>query len=157
MRPTFILMVTLTQENNIFWKIAPLQEVLERPFYSSKVTAWCVINSKTKIGPYWFEDEGGKSVTVNLENYRNIIRKFCSSLDRCQMITLSQQWFLWDSATPTANATVKLKQNLVTEWFLKEQTIHGQLILLILITSTFLDWDMPKIMCMLTNQGHFRS
>ena len=63
------------------------------------------MNSKTITGSYRFEDEGGKSVTVNQENYGNMIRKFCSSLNRRRGIALTQQWFMQDgSASHTTNA-----------------------------------------------------
>ena len=67
------------------------------------------MNSKNIIGPYWFEDEGGKSVIVNQENYRNIILKFCSSLNRRREVAINQQWFMQVGAIPhAANVTVEL-------------------------------------------------
>ena len=67
------------------------------------------MNFKTIIGPYWFEDQDHNTVTVNQENYRKIIRKFYSSLNRRRGISMDQQWFMQDSATPhSANATLDL-------------------------------------------------
>ena len=69
----------IDSKNNKFWGTALPQKALQQPLHSSKVSAWCVMNSKTIMGPYWLEDENGKSVTVNQENYRKIISKFYSS------------------------------------------------------------------------------
>ena len=67
------------------------------------------MNSKTIIGPYWFEDADGRTVTVNQENYRTVIRKFYASVRRRRGIVIDRQWFMQDGATPhTANATLEL-------------------------------------------------
>ena len=50
----------VNSKNCVFWGTQPPQEVLQRPLHSSKVTAWCAMNSKTIIGPYWFEGCGRK-------------------------------------------------------------------------------------------------
>ena len=41
-----------------------------------KVTAWCAIRSGGIIGPIFFENENGVTVTVNGERYRDIIGNF---------------------------------------------------------------------------------
>ena len=95
-------------KNCVFWGTEPPQEVLQRPLHSSKVTAWCAISSKAIIGPYWFEDGDGRTVTVNQENYRTIVRKFYASVTRRRGIDINRQWFMQDGATPhTANATLE--------------------------------------------------
>ena len=78
-------------KNCVFWGTELPQEVLQRPLHSSKVTAWCAINSKTIIGPYWFEDDEGRTVTINQENYHIVIRKFYASISRRRGITINQQ------------------------------------------------------------------
>ena len=99
----------VNSKNCVFWGTQPPQEVLQRPLHSSKVTAWCAMNSKTIIGPYWFEDADGRTVTVNQENYRTVIRKFYASVRRRRGIVIDRQWFMQDGATPhTANATLEL-------------------------------------------------
>ena len=99
----------VNSKNCVFGGAELPQEVLQQPLHSSKVTAWCAINSKTIIGPYWFEDDEGRTVTINQENYRIVIRKFYASISCWCGIFISQQWFTQDGATPhTANATLKL-------------------------------------------------
>ena len=99
----------VNSKNCVFWGTQPPQEVLQWPLHSSKVTAWCAMNSKTIIGPYWFEDADGRTVTVDQENYRTVIRKFYASVRRRRGIVIDRQWFMQDGATPhTANATLEL-------------------------------------------------
>jgi len=39
----------------------------EKPLHPDKVTVWCALWSKGVIGPYFFEDANGQTVTVNSE------------------------------------------------------------------------------------------
>ena len=52
----------VNSENCVFLGTELPQEVLKRPLHTSKVTAWCAINSKTIIRPQWFEDDEGKTI-----------------------------------------------------------------------------------------------
>ena len=99
----------VNSKNCVFWKTELPQEILQLPLHSSKVAAWWAINSKTIIGPYWFEDDEGGPVTINQENYRVVIQKFHASISRRREIVINQQWFMQDGATPhTVNATLEL-------------------------------------------------
>ena len=99
----------VNSKNCVFGGAELPQEVLQQPLHSSKVTAWCAINSKTIIGPYWFKDDEGRTVTINQDNYHIVIRKFYASISRRRGIVINQQWFMQDGATPhTANATLEL-------------------------------------------------
>lgn len=40
---------------------------------SHKVTVWCAISTKIIFGPYFLEDNGGNTGTVNSDQYDNII------------------------------------------------------------------------------------
>ena len=67
------------------------------------------MNSKTIIGPYWFQDAGVKSVIINKENYRINVHKFCSSVNRRRGINMDQQCFTQNDATPPIpGASLKL-------------------------------------------------
>ena len=84
----------VNSKNCVFWGTKLPQAVLQRPLHSSKVTAWYAINSKTIIRPYWFEDDEGRTVTINQENYRIVIRKFYAFISRRRGIVINQQWFI---------------------------------------------------------------
>ena len=99
----------VSSKNCVFWGTEPLQDVLQQPLHSSKVTTWCAIISKTIIGPYWFEDDEGRTVTIIQENCRKVIRKVYESVSRRKEIVINQQWFVQDGSTPyTENTTLEL-------------------------------------------------
>jgi len=64
------------------------------------------------IGPYWFEDDDGRSQTVNKERYMAVLNKYWASLGRRRGVLRASQWIQQDWATPhTANETLAwLKQ-----------------------------------------------
>ena len=78
----FYLEGYVNSNNCVFWGTEPPQEVLQQPFHSSKVTAWCAINFKTIIGPYWCAGGEGRTFTINHVNNCKVIRKFYASVSR---------------------------------------------------------------------------
>lgn len=114
----------VNSKNTVFWGSNAPDMVLQRPLHSQKVTAWCAMNSKFIIGPYWFEDDHGRTTTVNQENYRSVIHKFHASLRRRRRtIIIENQWFMQDGATPhTANATLELLTEKFGECLISRRT-----------------------------------
>jgi len=51
-------------------------ELHKRPLHSSKVTVWCAISSFGIIGPYFFEDERERAVTVTGPRYFHMLENF---------------------------------------------------------------------------------
>jgi len=47
-----------------------------RPLHISKVTVWCTISSFGIIGPYFFEDEKERAVTVTGPHYVHMLENF---------------------------------------------------------------------------------
>lgn len=88
-RHTFILMDVLTQRT--MFSGGPMRQIkCCKGHFTAKFTAWCAMNSKTIIGPFWFEDDE-MTTTVNQENYRSVIRKFCATLRRRRTIVMDRQ------------------------------------------------------------------
>lgn len=54
-----LILNVLSTQRTVFYR-EPLQESLN----SLKITAWCVINLKTLVEPYWFNNGEGKAITV---------------------------------------------------------------------------------------------
>ena len=48
----------------------------QSPLHPEKVTVWCALWSEDVIGPYFFEDDDGTTVTVNAEHYGHMITNF---------------------------------------------------------------------------------
>ena len=95
--------------NKVYWEDKRSEEIDERCLKGSKVTALCALNAKKEmLGPYWFEDSGGRTVTVNEERYREVLNQIKEDLNQlCSPNQKRLLWFQQDNATPhTAHATM---------------------------------------------------
>ena len=54
----------VNKQNFRYWSATNPTKFHERPLHSSKVTVWCAISSFGIIGPYMFEDERERALTV---------------------------------------------------------------------------------------------
>ena len=73
-----------------FWAQAQPHQHSIRPLSVEKVTVWCAIGRRGIIGPYFFEDERGRSVTVNTDRYVEMLRsKFIPALRRKQGVNMN--------------------------------------------------------------------
>jgi len=65
-----------------------------------KCTAWVAISKHGIIGPFWFEDDNERSVTIKTERYVQVLGKFWTALGRRRGVLRVVQWFQQDGATP---------------------------------------------------------
>jgi len=100
----FLLSGHVNSKNNIFWGSTPPDHCLQRPLHSVKCTAWVAISKHGIIGPFWFEDDNERSVTINTERYVQVLGKFWTALGRRRGVVRVLQWFQQDGATPTPQA-----------------------------------------------------
>ena len=71
--------------------------MLQRLLHSVKCIAWVATSKHGIIGPFWFEDDDGRSQTVNKERYIAVLNKYWASLGRRRRV----------GATPhTTNETI---------------------------------------------------
>ena len=63
----------VNKQNFPYWSATNSTELHERPLHSSKVTVWCAISSFGVIGPYFFENEREKAVTVTGPRYVHML------------------------------------------------------------------------------------
>ena len=78
----FLLSGDVNSKNNIFWGSTPREHCLQRPLHSAKCTAWVAISKHGIIGPFWFEDDNERPVTINTERYVQVLGKFWTALGR---------------------------------------------------------------------------
>jgi len=95
----FLLSGHVNSKNNIFWGSTPPEHCLQRPLHSVKCTAWVAISKHGIIGPFWFEDDNERSVTISTERYVQVLGKFCSALSRRRGVVRVLQWFQQDGTT----------------------------------------------------------
>ena len=89
------------------------------------MTVWCAINGQTVVGPYFFEDVVGETLTVNQQNYRAVLKKFLNTIRR-RGYTIDEHWFQQDGATPhVANDTLVLLGDVFAERIISRKTQHN--------------------------------
>ena len=67
MKPTSLYHVS--SKNSVCWGAQAPVEALQRPRHSAKCTAWVAISKHGIIGPFWFENDVGETVTVHKKSY----------------------------------------------------------------------------------------
>ena len=105
----FHLNGAVNHHDNVYWGDERPEEIDERYLKGPKVTALCALNAKKEmLGPCWFENSRGRTVTVNGERYREVLNRINEDLN--QLYTPNQKrllWFQQDGVTPhTAHATM---------------------------------------------------
>lgn len=110
----FTLCGSVNTQNVRYWGPVNPQIIFEEPLHSPKVTVWCGICSERVIGPYFFENETGATVTVNGERYRAMIRDFLGN--ELAENGMEHYWFQQDGATcHTAGETMNLLRQMFPE------------------------------------------
>ena len=80
----------VNRQNYRFWAERPPEEVLEAPLHSPKVTVWCALSAQGIIGPFFFENGAGETVTVNSRRYLTMLKRFLRALTARCADTLNQ-------------------------------------------------------------------
>ena len=122
----FHLNGAINSHNNIFWGSEPPEETTDKLAKGPKVTAFVAYNIRHGLlGPYWFE-EGGRTVTVNGERYREVIGKFHADLSASLTENqLKVVWFMQDGAPPhTAHDTIAHLHDLFNNRLISLGTVH---------------------------------
>lgn len=89
----------VNQQNCRYWASENPKLMHETPLHSPKVTVWCAVTGTDVIGPYFFQDDNGNTVTVTSERYRQMITEFFLPEVRRKRIPIRRVWFQQDGAT----------------------------------------------------------
>ena len=65
----FYLCGNVNSQNCHYWAIQKPRDIHQKPLHSEKVIVWCGVASFGVISTYFFEDEAGRTVTVNSPCY----------------------------------------------------------------------------------------
>ncbi|GFX05557.1 uncharacterized protein TNCV_3434611 [Trichonephila clavipes] len=97
----------VNKQNCRIWSEANPQVYVETPLHPEKLTVWCALWAGGIIGPYFFKNDEGHSVTVNGDRYRAMITNFF--IPELNNHDVQELWFQQDGATcHTARATIDL-------------------------------------------------
>lgn len=95
----FHLNGAVNKQNCRYWAPENPREKHQRPLHSPKVTVWCAMSASGIIGPYFFENARGVTVTVTSDRYATMIREFFApALQRFHGHN-NETWFQQDGAT----------------------------------------------------------
>jgi hypothetical protein len=75
-KANFHLCGNVNSRNCRYWATENPRDIHQKPLHSEKVIIWCGIAASGVIGPYFFEDEAGRRVTVNSARYNEMLRTF---------------------------------------------------------------------------------
>ena len=97
----------VNKQNCRIWGDSNPQQIQQLPMHPEKLTVWCGLWSGGIIGPFFFKNGAGATVTVNSVRYREMINQFLSL--EIDDIDEDDIWFQQDGATcHTANETINL-------------------------------------------------
>ncbi|GFX06826.1 DUF4817 domain-containing protein [Trichonephila clavipes] len=97
----------VNKQNCRIWSEANPQVYVETPLHPEKLTVWCTLWAGGIIGPYFFKNDEGHTVTVNGDRYRAMITNFF--IPELNNHDVQELWFQQDGATcHTARATIDL-------------------------------------------------
>ena len=89
----------VSSQNCCCWATENPRDIHQKPLHSETVIVCCGVASYVVIGPYFFEDEAGRAVTVNSASYTEMLRTFLElELQRLGVETQTL-WFQQDGAT----------------------------------------------------------
>jgi len=95
----FHLCGNASSQNYRNWATENPRDIHQKPVHFEKIIFWCGVVSFGVIGPYFFEDEAGRAVTINSARYTQMLRTFLEpDLQRLDVET-QNLWFQQDGTT----------------------------------------------------------
>lgn len=103
----FWLNGSVNKWNCRIWSATNPQVIHQKQLHSPKLSVWCTLHAGGIIGPYFFVNENGNTVTVNGIRYRSMLTEFF--WPEINNIEYQNMWFQQDGATShTARDTIDL-------------------------------------------------
>ena len=101
---SFHLTGSVNRQNERYWGIENPRALVETKSFTPKVNVWVAMSSRHIIGPFFFEDEEGKSLTINSDRYIGMLEQFFLPELRRRRVRSNSVWFQHDLATPHTSA-----------------------------------------------------
>ena len=97
-----------------YWETENPRDIYQEPLHSEKFIVWCGVASFGVISPYFFEDEAGRSVTVNSARYTEMLPTFLEL--ELQRLDVENQTLLFHPDGATAH-TARTAMQVLNEMF----------------------------------------
>ena len=122
----FYLNGHVNNKNYIFWGSQKPDEVYEQNLHDLKVTAWVAMSRQGIIGPYFFMDGDGDTLTVNSDRYLKMLTRYWRALGRLVgMGVRGEQHFMQDGAAPhTARVVLQWLRDHFDERVISRGTVN---------------------------------
>lgn len=105
----------VNKQNCRYWAVENPKLKHQRPLHSLKVTVWAAMSAEGIIGPHFFENERGQTVTVNSDRYTVMLRNFFFPQLHNFEAYNSRTWFQQDGATShTSNDSLAVVNEMFT-------------------------------------------
>ena len=114
----------VNKENCRIWGDENPRVIQEHEMHPLRATVWCGFWAGGIIGPFFFEDDDGNSVTVTGNRYRGMITNFLwPALEKMEDDGIDEMWFQQDGATcHTSRETITLLREKFPERLI---SLHG--------------------------------
>lgn len=89
----------VNRQNCRYWSDVNPQLKHQTPLHSPKVTVWAALSASVIIGPYFFEDQRSRPVTVNTQRYIAMLQNFFAPALQDYSGFNQRTWFQQDGAT----------------------------------------------------------
>ena len=107
----FFLSGCVNKQNFRYWSDENPLILHQKPPRSQKVVVWCAVGMFGIIGPYFFEDRAGRTLTVNADRYVDMVGDFV--MPELHVRQQESIWFQQDGATPhTARQSLAVLRDL---------------------------------------------
>jgi hypothetical protein len=89
----------VNRQNCRYWSDTNPDLKHQKPLHSPKVTVWAALSASGIIGPYFYEDQRNRAVTVNTERYIVMLQNFFAPALQDFSGFNRSSWFQQDGAT----------------------------------------------------------
>ena len=93
MKHIFTFLSISQKQNMCYWSESNPQELHAIHLHSQRVTVWYGVSSICVYGPYLFEDTNGKSISVNSDQYVQMLNNFSLPLLNDLRTDTDLAWF----------------------------------------------------------------
>jgi hypothetical protein len=105
----------VNSQNCRYWATENPCDIHQKHLHPEMVIVWCRVASSGVIGPYFFEDEAGRAVTVNSARYTGMLCTFLEPEFQRLGVEMQTLWFQQDGTMAhTARTAMQVLNKMFT-------------------------------------------